>query len=530
MKRGDLGCYNYLSMTKIDIFEHDRLNLKITAIHEYIHSFLTKGTLYGMYCTALYSVNPINPKHDKIFVLLNNNMIKIQETVATLIELIYILAISGQKEMDKHLQELPKPYSSYVYSYKYILNEDYAKNLYEKYKFYLEDMLGQEKMESRIKEFKSTTELKTALNVLGFMVLRNAEIALDINLQEFDNGLWTSKKQMERFLANNSSKYQPRARFNAIMKDTLPNTVMYPQKEFTFTIPMNVALLEKISNEMIFNISEDVINKYVEDNSEIQNFSELINKVKEEKNFDKPNISKIEEIESEALLYAMPYILNKENIKKTFGKEIKCVYKYTTIDNIRSILNNSEILHIHVATGEKNKYQYYVGLSSDLNKNIINNSRIDVVEIRTSIEDVLEFKELICKYNGILYFTGCDRTEHILDLGDFALIPIFINSATSIKPSKNFINKYFGGERGFVFRSAFGEVFCVKKDNIIFFQPMIPGTYYNVLRRKVHDGTIKLDNVYYYENFVEDFMSKNEFDLINCLLESYYKFLTMYFN
>lgn len=530
MKKGFLGFYNYLSMTKVDVLEHHGLNVKTTAVHEYIHSYLTKGTLYGMYLITFNSLNRINQKNESILKLFNKNMKRIQETAATLIELTYIFAAYGEEEMNDYLKQLPTPYSTYINEYRYLLKRDYVNNLSIKYRLYLEDNVGRVETDKFMGKFKSTTELKTALNILSFVIIRTAEIALNIDLQKIDKEFWTNKNKMEKYINTNGLQYNPSTRFRKIMKSILPDIQRNPNKEFEFDVPSNIYTHEIINDEMVYGIKEDILNIYIEDeDKQSQSVTHLTNTVNEKEYVLKSNILRIEDIESESLLYAMPYILNKESQKFIFGKEVKYLFKDTDFSNFIKILPYSEILHIHVTTGRENQYMYYVGFSSDLNKNFKNNSvKYDDVELRVSFNRFEEFHGILRNYKGILYFTGCNRTEHVLDSIDQGNNnqPVYINSATSIKPSINFINKYFKGQDGLVFKCIFGDVLCMKKNNLIFFQPIIPGTD-EVIKDKINDGTIYLNEIYYYNEFVVNILSQDEFNMVNRLLHSAYKSMTL---
>ncbi|WP_339289157.1 hypothetical protein [Paenibacillus sp. FSL E2-0201] len=529
LKKGLLGIYNYLPMTKVDVLEHNRLNVKATAVHEYIHSYLTKGTLYGIYLITLNSLNRIDQKHERSLRLLISNMIRMQETVATLVELIYIFSKCGEDEMNNHLRQLTKPYSTYINDYRYLLNKDYAINLFKRYRVYLEDNVGRVEMEDFIEKFSSTSELTTALNILNFVIIRTAEIALNIDLRKIDKQLWINTNKIEKIINNDCLRYNPSTRFKKIMKSVLPDFKRNPNKEFMFVVPGDIYTQEIINDEMLYGIKEDVLSRYV-DNEVInsQNAIHFTNTVDEDKYVQKTNILKIEELENESLLYAMPYILNTESANAIFGKRVKYLISDVEFTNIDKILPHSEIIHIHVTTGRKNQYKYYIGLSSDLNKNIKNNTaNYDDVEIRASMDRLEEFQKLLSDYKGIMYFTGCNRTEHVLDSIDYSnnTNPIFVNSASSMKPSIDFVNKYFKGQSGFVIKSDFGDVLCVKKNNLIFFQPIIPGTY-EVIKYKIYDGTICLNEIYYYDEFIDNILSKDEFSTVKRLLYSTYKSMT----
>lgn len=83
------------------------MQIYTTAVHEFIHSYLTKGSLYGNYLIDMRRLNSIDNKYSRefksrtnnwgnrkyrnqvIFDYLQKNMITLQEYTATLTELLY---------------------------------------------------------------------------------------------------------------------------------------------------------------------------------------------------------------------------------------------------------------------------------------------------------------------------------------------------------------------------------------------------------------------------------------------------------
>ena len=59
----ELGKYIYLAITKVHVWSHGLINIRATAIHEYVYSYLVRGTLYGDFMRAIEWTNRKSYEH-----------------------------------------------------------------------------------------------------------------------------------------------------------------------------------------------------------------------------------------------------------------------------------------------------------------------------------------------------------------------------------------------------------------------------------------------------------------------------------
>ncbi|CEQ17879.1 hypothetical protein [Paraclostridium sordellii] len=514
-------------MTKIDILKHKNLDIRTTAVHEYIHSYLVRGTSYGNFVRGLGHVNLINNKNENLIKILYKNEKFVHESTSTLLELIYTWYKEGYLVAQKNLKCIHKDYKKYISKYKHIFDRDYVIEIYRQYLNFIDDSIENNKDDERLcNDMKKyceyiceDTEEKSSLNLLIYLIIKTSELALTIDMSTIDKEYLETSKSLERYINLYPEIYHPNSRFKEYMKHVFPKSTEVKSK---FNLNEIVKLPKTLGKDLDYRLYEYIIDRYEEDES--VDINKIKNKLDEPVYTKRPSISKMEDLEDEAVLYAHPYLLNKESIEKLFGDKFYILNGKLEQSKFELLLNNSKILHIHPRTGGKEKYEYGISINTIINKNIRNKNGIHAVSILHTIESKEELIKLINNYHGDIYFTGCPRSEHILlEINKKSLQKnIYINSAASLTLSIDFINHYFEGSDAEVINTKYGDVLFMKKDNMVFFQCMIPKSF-TVINRMIKNERIYLNDLKEINVHESNILSNNEWETIELLLEYYFK-------
>lgn len=490
MKKGFLGQYTYIAMTKVDVYEHGESDYKATAVHEYIHSFLVRSTLYGHFMQGLERVNLIDKKHEKIINKLYSNEERLQETSATLIELLYVWYKDGLNIAKSHLRNLPDPYKKYVRKYEHIFNNEYISEIYNQYLRYIENEIKNENnpelvegIEKFKKELNDDTTEKTALNLITFLIIRVSQLALTVDLKEINEELWNTEKKITRYICNqNADKYHPNGRFDKYMKHIF--TVEITEKNNRFNLEEIVYIPSNPKEFELYNVSDFILNKF---NENVEKQKIIENTLNEYINTEIPNLSTVSKLETEALIYALPYMLNEESIEKFFGKNYWVDYGKINKEGISFFIEKEKIIQIHPTTGSRDKYAYEVCFNTIVNRDILrflqnpehkkdyHNSN-KVLEIKCRIERLEDLIELLSKFDGTIYLTGCQRSIDLIE----ALQKqnkdrmILINSVASLTSSVSFINEYFDNANSMIINSKYCDILLIENKNKVFIQYLLP--------------------------------------------------------
>lgn len=518
MNEEKLGQYTYISMTKVDIMEHQGLDMKITAIHEYIHSYLVRGTPYGNFLRGLIDINRIDKKNEQYIDILDKNQDTLHETVATLVEIIYVWYKYGYAKSKKYLYSLPDKYKKLASKYKYIFNEEYVMNIYKQYLCFIDETIDKNKSDEKLcKDLKSycnniidEDDKKTVLNLLMYLILKTAELSLMIDISSIAEIYWETPHTLKKYTENEAYKeYHPSYRFREYIKYVLPRK---KGEASNFDLNEVIYLPYELGLKLYNKNDKYILSMYEKDR--VSNIKKIKNIIDEPIYMKYPALNTINDLENEAILYAQPYPLNIKTIKKLFGTETKSKYITLNEEQFMYSLRYIEFLHIHPGVGSKEKFEYLITINSTLNKKMKfefngNLVKIDNLNLTYTIYTKEKLFKLLERYDGDLLFTGCHRTKTILVEMKNRKIEnnVFINSASSLTTSINFINDLFKDNNAEIVNTMYGDILMIRQDNIIFFQCILPSCL-DILDKNIVNKRIKL-------NMAKE-VSIEELSIINC--------------
>lgn len=110
----ELGRYNFGNESLIDIRNTEKNNTHVVN-HENVHRILCGSSSYGLLIIMMKKNRLIEDSHNWLKESLVGNMIRMQETIATAIELFIILKEQGKKEYKKKIEELRNNKTYYNY-------------------------------------------------------------------------------------------------------------------------------------------------------------------------------------------------------------------------------------------------------------------------------------------------------------------------------------------------------------------------------------------------------------------------------
>lgn len=512
MQKGFLGQYTYIAMTKVDIYEHKNQNIKATAVHEYIHASLVRSTLYGNFMQSIESVNKIDNKYEKIIKKLYANEEKLQETTATLIELLYIWYEDGFDVMNDALKNLSDPYNKYILKYKHILNETYIMEIYKEYIKSIEKIIKDNEndfelhydLRNFIKSLEDGNEEKTALNLIQFLIMRTAGLAMTVDLLEIDESLWNTEKKITRYICNqHANKYYPNSRFDKCMKHIFSEVIRDTNDRFI--LDDIISMPDKVIDFKLYNTKDFISEKY-SSNSENKNIIE--NTLDEYIYIQAPLISTFNDLEKEALIYAIPYPLNEESANKLFGENYWVYNAKAPSDIMPALISKQSVLHIHPSTGNKEKYSYDICLNTITNPKILDYVRFNkddltkgdlskqTLEIKCKIDSLDELLNLLIDYHGTIYITGCQRSSQLIEAleNQNKNRKLLINSVASLTSSLDFINEYFTDLDAEIISTHYTDFLLIENKNKVFIQYLMPSITNKLLELK-NDNRLNLNQI-----------------------------------
>ncbi|HHK5547689.1 TPA: hypothetical protein ACQUHN_004166 [Bacillus thuringiensis] len=528
LKKGFLGQYTYISMAKVDIYEHENLDIKVTAVHEYIHSHLVRGTLYGNFMRGIDQANLIDNRYNKIFDMLYKNEEKIQETTATLIELIYVWYKKGLSTALANFKKLPKPYSKYIREYEHLLNLEYVMKVYKQYWEFIDQKIERNSKDEeyckRIQKFNEEmiddTEEKSALNVILYLILKIAEFSMTIDMGEIDASLWESEKKFTKYIRNqHSKKYHPNARFKEYMKNLFPNKTTNIDR---FILDSIVILPNKYNRDEFLNVDNYILERYEGGVDVDKNL--IKNKLNESMNIYIPFMNRIDKLETEAMIYALPYPLNIESAEKLFGDAFWVDEGIMDKELMEIAIENAKIIHIHPTTGIENPFSYHVKINSTFNAGLIENLH-DVKRVLQGsyvTEYLADLFTLIENYKGIIYITGCHRSKGLLNelINRNKENKIFINSVASLTSSIEFLNMHFSGNDGEIIRTKYCDIMILRNSYFTFFQYLLPKSD-EIIRNLIKEKRIHLSQLKVSEK--STILNQSDWGKIKLFTEQFYK-------
>lgn len=524
MKKGFFGQYTYISMTKVDVYEHGNLDIKATAVHEYVHSHLVRATLYGQFMRSAGNANLIDSRYKKIFEMLYENEEKVQETTATLIELIYVWYKKGLKEALSNLNKLTYPYNNFLRNYRHLFNSDYLMGVYKQYLDFIEKELDYNSEDEKfckelqrfIEEMKDNTEEKSALNMMFYLILKVAEFSLTIDMEEIDGSLWKSESKFKKYIRNQNSKmYYPNTRFKDYMKYVLPDRETTLDR---FYLDGIVKFPANYQNSYLYNVDNYILERYDEGTNVDKKL--IKNKISEYINIQVPEFNNIKKIETEAIIYAQPYPLNVESAEKLFGNDFWVDNGLMEIENFKSILEVAKTIHIHPSTGIESPCRYDVQVSSTFNPDNVKHPKNQVLQAGIEIDYLEELLTLIEDYKGIIYITGCHRSKELISELKNKNNKIFINSVASLTSSIEFINAHFPEHNAEIIKTRYCDVLLMKNSQFVFIQYLLPQSR-DVISRLIAEQVIHLSKLK--ETEKSTILDRIDWENVELFTEEYYK-------
>jgi|GEM_PF-7044786 len=526
------GKYSYISMTKVDIYNQRPSTFYSTAVHEYIHSHLVRTTFYGNFMLYFNTINSFEPTNKKIINLLAKNEEKVHEAAATLIELLYIAARYGYQQAISDMKNLPNFYSKVIHKYKYIINPEYISKSASVHLKSIQNDMTNDKIDDKTKQafsdlylgLQGKSQEQTNINVVMYLVLRAAEMALDIDLNPINPDLWGRPGKLANFIRNqNSEKYYPNSRFKKIMK------IIFPQDYQGYSdLPfLNDETIKPITYQP--NLEGFILDKY--DDVEVEQYSLIKNKLDENINLTRPRIYSIDLLELESFLYAQPYPLNRSSSEYLFGDNFLIYKQESSLKEIYGLKRFTPYIHIHPETGIIQKIRYDVSIHLTNNPKITNKLSSRNIDFKASckIDNTKGLLALLEDYTNAIYITGCPRSEHLID--EFKKMNkknnMYITSAAGLTSSLSFINKYFLNMESEITSTKYGDVLLIRNQNLIFYHLLLPGIDL-IINKVISDGDLLIKKPI--RNNKNTQFSEEDWQLLNLLLEENYKHNATYAN
>jgi len=234
-------------------------------------------------------------------------------------------------------------------------------------------------------------------------------------------------------------------------------------------------------------------------------------------------------LEKVALYPAMPAILGVNSTIKLFGKK-KLTFGILTVEpmELKEIMAHLDILHIHPATGiKKGKFTYKIGFHAFSNKylaDIKNAELYDVIYFNDRVDDFSSLKKIISNFSSHIYLSGCPRSEHIIDWMRESgnTNHIFLFTATSLRYSIAFINKYFNGEDAVIWQSQFRSFLLIIENEYMTLVQELPIDMSDMIKE---DEDIKITNIKVITE-TEYRQYNDHTDIINGILKENYADMT----
>lgn len=489
-----LGEYNYYAYTKIDTYssESDFL-ISAAAVHEFVHSILTKGSTYGSYVTLLFHGNKNNKNHlqyvekekvekqqikngrnDKILYSLIDNMIKMQETTATLVELLYVSAKSESVEKKRYMRNLGESYHNYIKPYKYILNEKYISDYEMIYMNWLK--------ETNVNEYNKLNQIDSSyrkFNLIIRILIESALMALNIKTIDSKSRNWEYPNALINTILC-EEKNHPSKRFDNLMK-----SVFKPIEEIDKKNPFSYVELDtytlshqEVKNDLFDKTFKQFESKYIQERN-----GNLLSDVRYVKGI---SWDSIESLESNAILTGIPRILSEnssEKILKGYLNPFKeSEFNKVYIEKI-SIQNSSResyidftrsktvYLQVVPSGSNKEKYEY----EFHIEKYIIRNKELKIEHIRYIVlgrDLALNVLKEVESTNLVLL--GIDRDPEMMNEKIVEKFNrVFIYPCTNVLSFINVIDNNFPNSTIHIMKDEYFHMMYIRNKKKILFQPII---------------------------------------------------------
>ena len=491
-----IGLYAYRSYTKVDVWEEEKEdNINSTAIHEFVHSYITKASDYGRYLIAILSVlkNHKNCycfckkdknnymkkiwKLEKIFLSLNDNMKEMQECLAYLIETLYICETKGFEEGKQYLKKIEKQFNS-IKSYEHIIDQKY---LYDICKSYMEYLKINNINKHSLLQKSSSKNLKI---FIGINYLIDIGIAA-LNIGQFNcpKTVWTYPNAFTNSVIVNK-KYNPNKRFRNLSRELLPLDC----KAIDFSL-LDIYTINCHSEEIKEEIL-NIINCYTDKKTNFMAYGSDKIIVNEEIFNVSVVIDTMERFVTMAYLTAIPAILCINSADKFIQYKTSCAMRNkpkSTNSALKTFLEISDTICINVPPGFETKKSciYEVRIDLDFLENKWNlSSKINILEADTSVTFMIQEDELfklLYKFgkSKTIFLTGnyhlysliytlkkMNKKHYVFLANNMSLLLEFIRNTTSdantAKPNAMFLEI-----------NDIKNILIIRSEESIMFQPMI---------------------------------------------------------
>lgn len=415
-----LGLYVYGNEGLVDIKHDIDQEVKFTEIHENIHAFLSLGSTYGLVINMLKKISLIDKSKEWIRKEFIENMMSMQECIATCIEYLSILKFEGEE--------------SYKVAYGKLKRE-------REYKRYFKAI----KNARWIMEDASENNVDEYINILKIIGIASLQIKFnDIPLEAFE-----SKQNMDRVMTHeeNVLKYHPNKRCNELLKifKSICNNEYDEESKEKFKL----IIRETAINEEKIDMSRRFVLSLYKDSTLLDKIEKRIVGFKE---------SKIPLYKHDESMAIYPLNLNDSEI-------IDYTLEVVRLDEIETLiqekLNGFFFINNRIGALEE---IHLIGYLDYVTKNIKT----------TMLNDYRRIAKLINMAKMPTIFLEKKRFmdyKHILDNSNINK-PIYIYMESAIIYNIEFISEYFsGGVYTFIWFDK-RYLMCIKKDNYIIIQPI----------------------------------------------------------
>ncbi len=475
----------------LGILKQERL--RIAAIHEYVHAFLTKASNYGMYIVTLNNVlksretfkdgltgsskQRLNDNQNKIykfFLKMNENMKEMQETLATLIEILYICHIKNYKTAKDYMDSAISHYKNYIKDFSFIIEEGFLCEIKDIYVKYLEI-----KDPHLLEEYKGNNgDDNIFLSIM--CLLEIGTVALNINLLGIGKEvLIHPNSYINKLLSKEDCN--PGKRFKKIMYSVFGEHTISKDLNMLFKYN-NAAKLEDFKKE-ILEALPDTDNENSKEIKETE--TEFINEM-----FVRPiDIKNAKDFEKEAVMTAIPWILCKgsASLFESYYDPNKPRYNDDNVGGLREFLKIVDRAYIKVPMGYEHDNECYYIIELECNK------LPPKVEIRSDKFEkdkpfILFYKLRENDLFGCIKAGYFDNTTIILE-GNYHLkllidklikhrnLKIYLMLSNCMSFTKNFIKLVTYGKKKldacFIGNKEIENILVIRNDNLILFNPLI---------------------------------------------------------
>lgn len=379
-----LGIYDRENFTLLNFIKCNDEDDNRTTIHETIHFMLTLQTKWGLFEYAMNHIERlIEPQYTYISELAHEKTLLIQECVAELWELLYIVRKYGEEKLSEHLTDL-KYKAPHSYSY---INPIYP-----------------------------ILEQRFHYNVdhLAFLVYMTAMFSLDSPLENIDPKLWEDNEDIEAFLLENQDQFVPASIFKNKIEEL--NRFLTNEKDET-----HEAYFKQLDSEWLINsldAREKCLAKLKEYLRELTGSSKHKNEIWNYISTIKPKEIEISQVQETIIpvsfqhydfVLHIPLLKNRRNVLFICGNKSDLTYtfrsKFHEIDMEVWKSEHEYLAPIYIL--EEKKVCFKLFSQSELQKWIKEFPVSKVVSYK-AYENNSKLKKIL-KYSNTRYFVYCDR-------------------------------------------------------------------------------------------------------------------------